>query len=162
MRCRRVFLIASLLVVGVTVSGCETFDPTEWFNPKKPLPGERREVFPGGVPGVPEGVPPELMKGYQPPAEPAPQVVEAPPEKPKPKPKAKPKPKPQQAAAPVQRAPAAQRQQPADASGASAPAAQSQPAASPWPSPQQTTTQAAPAQAASPFPDPPRPGSFQR
>ena len=77
MRCRRVFLIASLLAVGVAVSGCETFDPTEWFNPKKPLPGERKEVFPGGVPGVPEGVPPELMKGYQPPAEPAPQPLSA-------------------------------------------------------------------------------------
>ena len=32
---------------------------------KKKLPGERREVFPGGVPGVSQGVPPELMKGYQ-------------------------------------------------------------------------------------------------
>jgi hypothetical protein len=37
------------------------------FNPfgtaKKPLPGERRAVFPEGVPGVQQGVPPELMRG---------------------------------------------------------------------------------------------------
>ena len=39
------------------------------FNPfgtaKKPLPGERRAVFPEGVPGVQQGVPPELMRGNQ-------------------------------------------------------------------------------------------------
>jgi hypothetical protein len=167
MRYRRFLLIASLLTVSLTVSGCESFDPSDWFNPKKPLPGERKEVFPGGVPGVPEGVPPELVKGYQPPAEPQPQVVEAPPEQPNPRPKAKPKPKPkpkpQRAAAPVQRAPApAAQQQPATSWPAPAPAGQSQPAASPWPTPQQTTPQSAPAQPASPWPDPPRPGSFQR
>src|SRR5215467_8735009 len=32
---------------------------------KKPLPGERRAVFPEGVPGVQQGVPPELMRGHQ-------------------------------------------------------------------------------------------------
>jgi hypothetical protein len=40
------------------------------FNPfgtaKKPLPGERRAVFPEGVPGVQQGVPRELMRGSQP------------------------------------------------------------------------------------------------
>ena len=39
------------------------------FNPfgtaKKPLPGERRAVFPEGVPGVQQGVPRELMRGTQ-------------------------------------------------------------------------------------------------
>src|SRR5262245_63258016 len=39
------------------------------FNPfgtaKKPLPGERRAVFPEGVPGVKQGVTPELMRGHQ-------------------------------------------------------------------------------------------------
>jgi hypothetical protein len=39
------------------------------FNPfgagKKPLPGERRAVFPEGVPGVQQGVPRELMRGQQ-------------------------------------------------------------------------------------------------
>ena len=111
MRHRRIVLIASLLAFGLTLSGCETFDPTEWFNTKKPLQGDRKAVFQEGVPGVPQGVPPDLVKGYQPPPEPVPEprVVE---EKPKPKPK----PKPKQAAAPrpmVTVAP--QQQQPAPA-----------------------------------------------
>ncbi len=102
MRRRPIVLIASLLASGVMLGGCSTFDPTEWFNTKKPLPGERKEVFPGGVPGVPQGVPPELVEGYREP-EPPPQVVQ---EKPKPKPK----PKPKQAAAP-RAAPPQQQQQ---------------------------------------------------
>jgi hypothetical protein len=95
MRHRRIVLIASLLACGLTLSGCETFDPTEWFNTKKKLVGERKAVFPEGVPGVPQGVPPDLVQGYQPPPEPVPEprVVEA-------KPKPKPKPKPKQASAP--------------------------------------------------------------
>jgi hypothetical protein len=99
-----IVLIASLLASGIMLGGCSTFDPTEWFNTKKPLPGDRKEMFPGGVPGVPQGVPPELVEGYREPEPPPPRVVE---EKPKPKPK--PKPRPQQAAAP--RAPPPQQQQ---------------------------------------------------
>ena len=83
---------------------------------KKKLPGERKDLFPGGVPGVTQGIPPEYMKGNQPPPEtaqaptPAPAQAKAaageeenaatePEEKPKPKPKkvAKPKPQPQPA-----------------------------------------------------------------
>src|SRR5262245_20838514 len=62
------------------------------FNPfgtaKKPLPGERRAVFPEGVPGVQQGVPPELMRGNQQ----ANQGVDGPPQPapaPAPEPKAK-------------------------------------------------------------------------
>src|SRR5204863_3617531 len=105
---RRIVLIASLLASGIMLGGCSTFDPTEWFNTKKPLPGERKDMFPGGVPGVPQGVPPELVEGYREPEPPPPRVVE---EKPKPKPK--PKPRPQQAAAP--RAAPPQQQQAAPA-----------------------------------------------
>jgi len=72
-------------------------DPTEWFNTKKPLPGERKAMFPTGVPGVSQGVPPELVEGYHEPEPPPPQVVE---EQPKPKPKPKARPKPKQAEAP--------------------------------------------------------------
>jgi hypothetical protein len=95
MRHRRIVLIASLLTCGLTLGGCESMDPSEWFNTKKPLPGDRKAVFPEGVPGVPQGVPPDLVQGYQPPPEPVPEprVVEA-------KPKAKPKPRPKQAASP--------------------------------------------------------------
>ena len=103
---RRIILIASLLASGIMLGGCSTFDPTEWFNTKKPLPGERKEMFPGGVPGVAQGVPPELVEGYrEQPAEPPPPVVE---EKPKPKPKLR----PQQAAAPRAAPPQQQRAAP--------------------------------------------------
>ena len=93
MRHRRIVLIASLLMCGLTLGGCGSMDPSEWFNTKKPLPGDRKAVFPEGVPGVPQGVPPDLVQGYQPPPEPVPEprVVEA---------KPKPKPKPKQASAP--------------------------------------------------------------
>jgi hypothetical protein len=81
-RANRVFLIA-LLPLTLALGGCETSsfwdsansasdrfqDMLGSFNPfgtsKKPLPGERRAVFPEGVPGVQQGVPPELMRGTQ-------------------------------------------------------------------------------------------------
>jgi hypothetical protein len=67
MRHRRIVLIAaSLFTCGLTLGGCESMDPSEWFNTKKPLPGDRKAVFPEGVPGVPQGVPADLVQGYQP------------------------------------------------------------------------------------------------
>ena len=145
MRHRRIVLIASLLACGLTLSGCETFDPTEWFNTKKKLVGERKAVFPEGVPGVPQGVPPEMVKGYQPPPEAPPPVIEAKPEK-----KAKPKkvaakPHPQQPQQPQQQQPAARTTtQPAgqSASQQTMPGAQptwpanAPPAPGPWAGPQ--------------------------
>jgi hypothetical protein len=94
-------LTVSALSCGLLLASCESFDPTsifdaEIFNTKKKLPGDRRAVFPEGTPGVAQGVPQELVKGYQPPAEPEPQAA-AEPEKPK----AKPKPKPKIVARPV-------------------------------------------------------------
>jgi outer membrane biosynthesis protein TonB len=92
-------LMISAMSLGLMLAGCETFDPTDltnMFDTKKKLPGDRKPVFPDGTPGVPQGVPADLVKGYQPPAEPvaapAPtQSATAEPEKPKPKPKPKPK-----------------------------------------------------------------------
>jgi hypothetical protein len=138
MQARRIVLIASLLAAGFALSGCESFDPESWFNPKKPLPGERKAMFPGGVPGVPQGVPPELTKGYQ-------QAPDIPPEAanqeaPKPRfvqPERKPAPKPKQAAAPRQAPPQAQAQEQSPP-----------PQAAPWPSQQSS-------QSNSPFPPPP-------
>jgi hypothetical protein len=97
----RAIVVAASLTLPL--GGCVNFDPQDWFagdwfSNKKPLPGERKELFPGGVPGVSRGVPPDLVKGNQAAAlqdqqEEAPAVrLEEP--KPKPKPKAKPKPKP--------------------------------------------------------------------
>src|SRR5215475_4917191 len=69
-------LTVSMLSLGVVLTGCGSydltqFDPTaifdaEIFNTKKKLPGERKPVFPEGTPGVPQGVPQELVKGHQP------------------------------------------------------------------------------------------------
>src|SRR5215218_797640 len=80
-RVHRVILIAAILPLMLALGGCGTFwdnansasdrfqDMLSDFNPfgtsKKPLPGERRAVFPEGVPGVHQGVPPELMRGNQ-------------------------------------------------------------------------------------------------
>ena len=93
-RMRRV-VTAAALTLGFALAGCDSingFDPLDKLSEldimgtsKKPLPGERRAVFDSGVPGVPQGVPPELVKGYQPPPEAPPPVVEAKPVKPKPK-----------------------------------------------------------------------------
>lgn len=109
---------AAALLLAFALAGCESFDPLDKLadldimgTSKKPLVGERRPVFQSGVPGVPQGVPPEMVKGYQAPAETPPPVVEAKPVKPKPK---------KTAAAPRRPAPPRQEQEPQQA-----PAAQS-------------------------------------
>ena len=103
----RILLTAAVLALGLALTACEDFDPTavfDVFDTKKKLPGERQPVFPDGTPGVPQGVPAELVKGYQaPPEKPkeaavAAEQAEAKP-KPKPKPKSKPKPKAKKKAA---------------------------------------------------------------
>ena len=100
-RADRVILIAAILPLALALGGCETSslwdkansvsdrfqDMLGDFNPfgtaKKPLPGDRRPLFPEGVPGVQQGVPPELMRGNpqdaqaQPPAEPQPPATKA-------------------------------------------------------------------------------------
>src|SRR5436309_10445538 len=84
--CRIVTVAA--LALGLALAGCDSFDPLDKLSEldimgtsKKPLEGERRPVFGSGVPGVPQGVPPEMVKGYQPPPEAPPPVIEAKPEK---------------------------------------------------------------------------------
>src|SRR5208283_3658007 len=95
-----------LVLAGCTPGG--QFDLTELlssdiFGTKKKLQGDREPLFPNGVPGAETGVPPDLVKGYQPPPEqqaavdaaptppaPKPAAVAAAPVKPKPKPKPKP------------------------------------------------------------------------
>lgn len=80
---RRTITIVAL-ACGLVLGGCDSFDPLDKFQDwdlmgggKTPIKGERRPVFPAGVPGVPQGVPPEMVKGYQPPAEEPPPVIEA-------------------------------------------------------------------------------------
>jgi hypothetical protein len=141
-------------------------DPAYWIpDSKKKLPGERREVFPEGIPGVIQGVPPELIKGNpanQAENDAAAPQVEQPPVEEKPKPAARPRAK---VVRPIQPPPedaqperqAQPRQQPAPR--------QAQPAASggAWPAPQaaqQPQQQQAPA--ASAWPAPPSSGTFTR
>jgi hypothetical protein len=68
-RIRSLAFMAALLAVAPVLAACESFDDFDMdkldvfgLNKKKPLPGERRDVFPGGVPGVTQGIPPEYLK----------------------------------------------------------------------------------------------------
>src|SRR5262245_49225462 len=105
-RFARIGLTVVALSLGVLLAGCEGFDPTsimdsDFFNTKKRLPGERKPVFPEGTPGVTQGVPKDLVKGYQPAeqareskAQESQPTAQAQPDEPKPEAKAEAKPKP--------------------------------------------------------------------
>ena len=107
-RADRLSLMVVFFPLALSLGGCETSsfwdgvnnmsdkfnDTMADFNPfgggKKKLPGERREVFPGGVPGVQQGVPPDLMRHQpaeqalaQPQAAPEPAATPEAPAKPK-------------------------------------------------------------------------------
>jgi hypothetical protein len=171
-RSQRIVLLATLIAIAPAIVGCADFDMDKLdvfhLNDKKKLPGERQPVFPEGVPGVTQGIPPEYIKGNEQQqtgaavpvpsldsaaaAEPPKQAAAAEPPKaeakPKPKRTVKRKPKPQPK--PV----ATTAQQPA----ATMPATQqTQPTASPapWPAPAQSSNTA-------PWPSAPPPGTFTR
>jgi hypothetical protein len=174
MRCfNRLVLVGLLIGVAPAISGCADFDLDKLdvlgLNKKKPLPGERHAVFPEGVPGVTQGIPPELMPGGQQAQPGAAVAVESvkpaetkmaavqPVEKPKVKPKPRPKPKEVvQTSRPtrIQMSPQEQQAQPA-----AAPSASVQPPAQPT-APQQGWP--APAQSSAPWPDPPPSGTFSK
>src|ERR1700757_1701044 len=95
---RGVALMLLLLPLGGMLAGCDSFDTFQIFDSKKKRPGERHPVFPNGVPGVTQGIPPDLVKGYQEQPSPDPAAAAAAataekidPPKPEPKPKAKPR-----------------------------------------------------------------------
>ena len=64
-------LIAATVLVALSsaLAGCGSmgnFDPSDlldFLDTKKKLPGERKPVFPEGVPGLEQGVPKDLYKG---------------------------------------------------------------------------------------------------
>src|SRR5258705_11315776 len=66
-------LIAGAVVIALSsgpLAGCSggmrSLDPSDlpdWLDTKKKLPGERKPVFPEGVPGLEQGVPKNLYKG---------------------------------------------------------------------------------------------------
>jgi hypothetical protein len=75
-RFSRMLVVGVMLSLAMPLANCSngSFDPTsaldDFFSgQKKPLPGDRKPLFPEGTPGIQRGVPPDLVKGYQPPSE---------------------------------------------------------------------------------------------
>jgi hypothetical protein len=68
---QRLIAAAVLIALSSALAGCggggfSSFDPTDlldWLDTKKKLPGDRKPVFPEGVPGLEQGVPKSLYKG---------------------------------------------------------------------------------------------------
>src|SRR3954463_14227950 len=71
-RPQRVIALTVLIALCGVLGGCaggSSFDPMDmldFLDTKKKLPGDRKPVFPEGVPGVQQGVPRELYKGSNP------------------------------------------------------------------------------------------------
>ncbi|MFB9262575.1 hypothetical protein ACFFWD_05215 [Bradyrhizobium erythrophlei] len=184
-------LIAAAVAVALcsVLAGCgggsmANFDPSDlldFLDSKKKLPGDRKPVFPEGVPGLEQGVPKELYKGAQQDqlnqqnADAAATATAAPPESPKSskknaKGKGKPAPAADQAAAPAPDADAAPSEEGAPAALPAEPKPKKivrrrttapppdQPAQQPAAQSSAQTTQ----QSAAPFPAPLPSGSFNR
>ncbi|RZN30837.1 hypothetical protein CWO90_19020, partial [Bradyrhizobium sp. Leo121] len=72
-RSQRLIAAAVAIALCSVLAGCgggglSNFDPSDlldFLDTKKKLPGERKPVFPDGVPGLEQGVPKELYKGSQ-------------------------------------------------------------------------------------------------
>ncbi|KQT29116.1 MULTISPECIES: hypothetical protein [Bradyrhizobium] len=84
-------LIAAAVLIAFTgvLGGCSSFDPSDmldFLDTKKKLPGDRKPVFPEGVPGLEQGVPRELYKGAQQQPDPNAPAVAALPAEPPPEP----------------------------------------------------------------------------
>lgn len=69
---RIALLLAALVAIAPVLAGCDNFDPDSLdvfgLNAKKKLPGKRELLFPNGVPGVTQGIPPQYEEGYKAPA----------------------------------------------------------------------------------------------
>src|ERR1700749_3634537 len=83
---QRLIATAVLLSLSGVLAGHTTslgnWDPPDFLDfpdPKKKLPGERKPVFPDGVPGMDQGVPKDMYKGAQQQDDPSTQVATAPP-----------------------------------------------------------------------------------
>ena len=69
---QRLIAAAVLIAFSGALAGCSSglsgFDPSDmldFLDTKKKLPGDRKPVFPDGVPGLEQGVPRDLYKGAQ-------------------------------------------------------------------------------------------------
>jgi hypothetical protein len=97
-RLQRLIAASVLIALSGAVAGCSSqissFDPMDWLDfldTKKKLQGERKPVFPDGVPGLEQGVPKSLYKGAQEDADQNAQAAAAAAAAPPPAPEAKPK-----------------------------------------------------------------------
>lgn len=174
--CARLVLVSLALSAGFSLAACDSIDRITdtmqgMFDTKKRLPGERKAVFPEGVPGVTQGVPQEYLPASKQPEEavdPAAQEgqspadtksAETPGEK---KPARKPRPR-------AADAPKKQVEQEKPATAETTKPAQAQ---APWPQSQQTQSQSQaawpqqqqqkPGSATAPWPDAPPAGTFSR
>jgi hypothetical protein len=170
-RTQRLIAACVLIAFSGVLGGCSSggFDPSDlldFLDTKKKLPGDRKPVFPDGVPGLEQGVPRDLYKGaQQQPDQPNAQAAAAAAPPPEP-PKQAAKSKKGKAAAGVAAATAAA---PADADAV--PEEDTTPAAPPAPKPKKIarkrTTAPPPddgqsAQQGAPFPAPVPSGTFTR
>src|ERR1700681_3038204 len=70
-RSQRLIALAVIIALSGALAGCggggmSSFDPSDlldFLDTKKKLPGDRKPVFPEGVPGLEQGVPKNLYKG---------------------------------------------------------------------------------------------------
>lgn len=150
---------------ALALSGCANgnfeLDPAYWFpDGKTKLAGDRREVFPGGVPGVSQGVPAELVRG-SPQQQAEQQQALAPVQEAKPEVQEKPKPRPKKVVARPRPAPAPEAEpQPQPAQRAAPPSSGWGPP--PQQQPQQPQAQQQQPPPASAWPAPPGSGTFAR
>lgn len=174
--CARLVLVSLAMSAGLSLAACDSVDRftdtmTGLFDTKKRLPGDRKAVFPEGVPGVTQGVPQEYLPASKQPEEandPAAQEGQAPAQTKSAETPAENKParKPRPRAAEAPKKPVEQ-EKPATAETAKPAQAQA-----PWPQQQQTQSQsqsqtAWPQQQKSgsttaPWPDAPPAGTFSR
>ncbi|MCP3368940.1 hypothetical protein [Bradyrhizobium cajani] len=88
-RTPRLIAAAVLIAFSGALGGCSSFDPSDlldFLDTKKKLPGDRKPVFPEGVPGLEQGVPRDLYKGAQQQPDPNAPAVAALPAEPPPEP----------------------------------------------------------------------------
>jgi hypothetical protein len=178
MRSQRVIAAAIVIALSGALAGCSTgfssFDPSDlldFLDTKKKLPGERKPVFPQGVPGLEQGVPKDLYKGagqqQEVPAVAAAQPVEEPKQKNAAKSKGKGKQTASTAPAAAPDGEAAPEEEGSTAAAPPAPKAKIVRRRTTAPPPDAAAPQAAqpaaqPQQSASPFPAPLPGGTFQR
>ena len=186
-RLQRLIAATVLVALSSALAGCGSmgnFDPSDlldFLDTKKKLPGDRKPVFPEGVPGLEQGVPKDLYKGARQVDDPNAQVASAPAAPPAEEPKSKRGAKSKGKPAPAAAAPAPAAEPAAAADPDAAPVEEGGTAAAPpapkpkkivrkrttappadAPAAQSTAPAPATQQSAAPFPAPMPSGTFTR